>query len=101
MFTDISSLIAHNPPALHYGIAVTDLDADGKFELVVAGFGGPNRVLKWANNQLRDIVNRNLADTDRRAIGVAAGDIDGDGVEELYVLNTDTYAGPKRHADRL
>lgn len=101
MFTDISTLIAHNPPALHYGIAVTDLDADGKFEFLVAGFGGPNRALKWVNGRLRDIVNRTLADTDRRAIGVAAGDIDGDGVEELYVLNTDTYAGPKLHADRL
>ena len=101
MFTDISYLIAHNPPALHYGIAVADLDGDGSYEFIVAGFGGPNRILRWTGGQLRDTISRTLADTDRRAIGLAAGDIDGDGVEELYILNTDTYAGPKHHADRL
>src|SRR5690606_524450 len=31
----------------------------------------------------------------------AAGDVDGDGREEIYVLNTDTFAGPKRVGDRL
>jgi hypothetical protein len=32
---------------------------------------------------------------------VAAGDIDGDGREEIYVLNTDTFAGAKRFGDQL
>ena len=35
------------------------------------------------------------------AIGVAAADVDGDGREEIYILNTDTFAGRKRLADRL
>src|SRR5262245_39623118 len=101
MFVDRSGLIAHNPPGLHYGVAVTDLDGDGRFEFVVAGFGGPNRVLRFAGGQLRDAAPPELADADRRAVGLAAGDIDGDGREELYVLNTDTFSGPKRFADRL
>ena len=42
-----------------------------------------------------------IADAERQAIGVAACDIDGDGREELYILNTDTFAGQKRFADRL
>jgi len=101
MFRDISPLIAHNPPGLHYGVAVTDLDADGRFEFVIAGFGGPNRMLRWANNQLRESAPPDLADIARQAVGVAAGDIDGDGREEIYILNTDTFSGPKQAADRL
>src|ERR671925_64855 len=50
----------------------------------------PNRVLRWAGGQLRDVAPPELADPDRRAVCVAGGDLDGDGREELYVLNTDT-----------
>jgi hypothetical protein len=32
---------------------------------------------------------------------VAAADLDGDGIEEIYVLNSDTFACPKQHGDRL
>lgn len=101
MFADCSGLIAHNPPGRHYGVAVADLDGGGRFEFVVAGFDGPNRVLRWAGGQLRDAAPPELADADRQAVGLAAGDIDGDGREELYVLNTDTFSGGKRFADRL
>jgi hypothetical protein len=101
MFRDVSALVAHNPPGLHYGVAVADLDADGRFEFVVAGFAGPNRVLRWSNGHLRESAPPDLADISRQAVAVAAGDIDGDGREELYVLNTDTFSGPKQSADRL
>src|SRR5262245_23961516 len=100
MFEDVSGLIANNAPGLHYGVAVADIDG-GWLSFVVAGFGGPNRVLKWSGGQLRDAATPELADAGRQAIAVAAGDLDGDGREELYILNTDTFAGPKRHADRL
>ncbi|MCI0703437.1 MAG: CRTAC1 family protein [Planctomycetia bacterium] len=101
MFQDVSGLIAHNAPALHYGVAVADLDGDGRLSVVVAGFAGPNRVLKWSGGQLRDCAPPELSDDSRQAIAVAAGDLDGDGREELYVLNTDTFAGATRFADRL
>jgi hypothetical protein len=100
MFEDVSGLIAHNPPGLHYGAAAAVLDGS-RFVFVVAGFGGPNRVLAWTGGQLRDVAPAEVADEPRQAIAVAAGDFDGDGREELYVLNTDTFAGPKRYADRL
>src|SRR5262249_23134973 len=48
-----------------------------------------------------DIANGVLANDGRRAIGVAACDMDADGREELYVLNTDTFAGRKRTGDSL
>jgi hypothetical protein len=101
MFIDQSSLLLTNPLQLHYGVAVSDVDHDGAFELFVAGFGGRNLVLKWNGSGFVDIANDTLADETRRAIGVAAGDIDADGHEELYVLNTDTFTGHKRSRDRL
>lgn len=101
MFNDISAFLYHNPSQLNYGIAVTDFDADGAFEIVVAGFGFPNLVLKWNGRQFVDVAPPRIADPERQAIGVAACDIDGDGQEELYILNTDTFAGQKRFGDRL
>ena len=101
MFSDYSRLLYHNPPQLNYGIAVSDIDDDGTFELIVAGFGFPNLVLKWDGTSFRNIAPAALADPERQAIGVAACDIDGDGQEEIYILNTDTFAGQKRFADRL
>ncbi len=101
MFKDASAELFDNPPALRYGIAVTDVDGDGILEAVVAGYSGPNQVLKWTGKGFEDVTDRALADPDRQAIGVAAGDIDGDGREEIYILNADTFAGPKELGDRL
>ncbi len=101
MFTNRTRLIQHNPIQFNYGIAVTDIDDDGEFELVVAGFRHPNLVLKWNGSGFINIADPVIADDQRQAIGLAACDIDGDGMEEIYILNTDTFAGQKRVADRL
>lgn len=102
MFTNQTRLLLDNPMQLNYGIAVTDFDGDGAFELFVAGFtNAPNLVLKWNGQGFVNVAPPMLADVERQAIGVAAGDIDGDGQEEIYVLNTDTFAGHKRLPDRL
>lgn len=101
MFSDHSSLLYHNPSQHNYGIAVTDIDDDGVFEIVVAGFGHPNLVLKWDGSYFRNVATSVIADAERQAIGVAAADLDADGREEIYILNTDTFAGQKRFADRL
>lgn len=101
MFIDKSGLLLDNPTQLNYGIAITDIDRDGEFELFIAGFGQHNLVLKWQGTGFVNIADETLADLGRQAIGVAAGDLDGDGQEEIYVLNTDAFAGRKRFADRL
>lgn len=107
MFQNRNDLLLNNPVQLNYGIAVLDLDRDGQFELFVAGFGSSNLVLKWNGSGFVNIAggaakeNQILADEDGRAIGVAAADIDGDGQEELYILNTDTFSGRKQIGDRL
>ncbi len=102
MFRDRSYLIRNNLPHRCYGVAVTDIDRDGAFELFVTGYAGsPNRVFKHVGDRLVENTPLGLEDAERYAIGVAAGDIDADGSEEIYVLNTDTFAGQKSHVDRL
>ncbi|XP_032551220.1 cartilage acidic protein 1 isoform X2 [Chiroxiphia lanceolata] len=100
-----------NPTQLNYGVAVTDLDADGDFEIVVAGYNGPNLVLKYDKAQGRLV---NVAEDERgspyyalrdrqgHAIGVTACDIDGDGREEIYFLNTNNaFSGMATYTDKL
>uniref|UniRef100_A0A665UIN7 Cartilage acidic protein 1-like n=1 Tax=Echeneis naucrates TaxID=173247 RepID=A0A665UIN7_ECHNA len=101
----------HNPTQLNYGMAVTDVDGDGDLEVVVAGYYGPNLVLKYNRTQNR-LVNIAIDDPnspyyalrDRagNAIGVTACDVDGDGREEIYFLNTNNgYSGRATYFDKL
>ena len=92
-FNDITNLIENNYESLRYGISVTDVDNDGTYEFIVAGFGSENLALSYKNNKLINIVNdAKFADKRSFTIGVAACDIDSDGYEEIYFLNTDTYS---------
>merc|ERR1719228_100062 len=102
-FTSITSQLVDNPAQRNYGVSITDIDNDGKFEIVVAGFGYRNLVYKWnSQTQVYDqIADSVLQDSSRKAIGLAACDIDGDGYEELYVLNTDQYSGETTTSDGL
>ncbi|XP_072165405.1 cartilage acidic protein 1-like [Diadema setosum] len=100
-----------NPTQLNYGIAVTDVDNDGELEIVVAGFNGPNLVLKYnhTTSQLENLAIDDAAspfyglrDEGGQAIGVCACDVDGDGREEIYFLNTNqAYWGTKSYPDKL
>ena len=101
-FIDQSHRITKNPPRLSYGISVTDLDNDGSHEFIVTGFGYSNLALTYRNGTLSSReIHKLFEDADRKTIGVAACDVDGDGFEEVYFLNTDSYSGDKVLADRL
>jgi hypothetical protein len=101
-FIDQSDRIAENSPRLSYGISVADLDNDGSHEFIVTGFGYPNLALSYKNGTLLNReIDKLFADKNRKTIGVAACDVDGDGFEEVYFLNTDSYSGDKVLADRL
>ena len=92
-FEDITAKISDNPKRLSYGISVADIDQNGKYEFIVTGFGYPNLALSYENGKLINIANQNIfLDESRKTIGVAACDVDRDGYEEIYFLNTDTYS---------
>eukprot|EP00091_Calanus_sinicus_P005345 TRINITY_DN1578_c0_g2_i3.p1 TRINITY_DN1578_c0_g2~~TRINITY_DN1578_c0_g2_i3.p1 ORF type:complete len:337 (+),score=105.99 TRINITY_DN1578_c0_g2_i3:79-1011(+) len=100
-----------NPSQLNYGVAITDVDGEEGYEVVVAGYDGPNLVLKWNKNsqQLENIAINDpsspfyeLRDIQGQAIGVTACDVDGDGREEIYFLNTNSaYSGKATYPDKL
>lgn len=101
MFINQSHLLKHNPSQANYGIIVMDVAGNGRFSFLVCGYGGPNLLYQWDGAGYTAVTDGTLADFGRMAIGMAAGDFDGDGREEIYVLNTDTFAGQKQFADRL
>ena len=101
-FKDITVKIVDNPKRLSYGISVSDMDHNEKYEFIVTGFGYPNLALSYDNGKLINIASQKIfSDEFRKTIGVAACDVDGDGFEEIYFLNTDTYSGTKKYSDRL
>jgi len=101
-FEDLSKIIENNEKRLSYGISVTDFNMDGNYEFLVTGFGYPNLALSFQDGKLKNLNQQKIfSDTLKRTIGVAACDIDKDGFEEIYFLNTDTYSGDKKHSDRL
>ena len=73
-------------------------------EFIVTGFqlNYPNLALSYENGSYTNINSSELfADEKRSSIGVVACDVDQDGYEEIYFLNTDTYSGTKKYSDRF
>ena len=101
-FKNITNLIENNTDRLSYGVSVADINNDSKFEFIIAGFRYPNLALGFRDGVLKNLINNQIfSDQNRSTIGVASCDIDQDGMEETYFLNTDTYSGEKKHSDRL
>ena len=96
-FEDITNQIVDNPKRLSYGVSVTDVNQDGNFDFVVAGFGYLNLALSYENWKLINIVNqKKFTDEFRRTIGVAACDIDKDGYEK-YTFSTPTHIAEQKN----
>lgn len=93
----------------NYGVAVSDVNYDGNPDFIVAGYNGPNFVFTYSKESgtVTSIAQEGtpyaaLKDTPGNAIGVAACDIDGDGKEEIYFLNTNqAYAGRAAYGDKI
>lgn len=101
-FKDLTFQILDNAPRLSYGVSVSDVNQDNQYEFIVTGFGFDNLALGYKTGVLFNTVEDEIfLDQTRKTIGVASCDIDQDGYEEIYFLNTDTYSGNKRYSDRL
>jgi len=99
VFVDRSDRVTPRAAFRAYGVAVTP-GRDGPCALV-AGHGCRNRLYTWRNGELVDSAPGAVANETGHAVGVAAGDLDADGREELYVHNTDSYEGETRDTDLL
>lgn len=115
MLEDCSGLLADREPLRAYGVAVTEREGDPR--VVVGGHGMANRYLRWDGDRVVDELDEFRArsgagtdpdggagpmrDPDGHALGVAAGDADGDGEEEVYVHNAGAFAGRTPEVDRL
>ena len=58
-FQNISNLIENNVDRLSYGVSVTDINKDGKFEFVVTGFGTDNLALGYEDGIIKNLVKNN------------------------------------------
>lgn len=97
MFADHTFRIRQNQSAGYAGVAVADLLGHGRPQFYVYGAGGANRVLSWVDGALVDRTPRALAGVCGASVAASAADVDGDGVEELLLLNE----GHPRQPDRL
>ena len=99
MFSDRTDLLVDNAAFMGYGAAVTP-GPEGPL-VFVTGHGEANRLLRFEEGRLVDRSCGVLADTSREAIGIAAADVDADGLEEVYIHNTDSYDGQTETTDLL
>ncbi len=98
---DKSHLLIDNPIDLSYGATIADFDGDGLAEVFVATQGGANHLFKRMGDGLVEITPKALMDETCSALGVAAADVSGNGLPDLYVMNSNTFAGALTEPDRL
>lgn len=85
MFLDRSTLLPARSSARLGGVAV--VETSGRFQFFVAGANGTNQLLSWSGATYRDIASPILADAPFDGRGAVAADFDGDGNEEIYLVN--------------
>ncbi len=77
-----------------YGLAVADIDGDGKLDIIVTDYSGPNVVSVYRNTCSPGDISTNAFATrvdfatGSQPQGVTVGDIDGDGRPDILVANT-------------
>ncbi len=75
-----------------FGVAALDLDADRDLDLYVANDSNPNYMYRNDGGRFREVGLWSGASLDQEGnaqagMGLAAGDVDGDGITDLFVTN--------------
>lgn len=93
-FTDVAPELGMTGSSWSYAAAAADYDADGDPDLYVANDYGTNRL--WENRgggQFVDVAAERGVGDIGNGMGVAWGDLSGDGKLDLYVSNMSSTAG--------
>ena len=90
-FLDFTDLLLGFDDEYGYSATIVDLDLDSFADVVVARYGGAVRIYRNdGSGRLFDYSSTMVpgGESPSRAIGVAAGDIDGDGDSDLFISRT-------------
>ena len=109
-FTDVTQAagVAEREPRFGFGVAWFDMDDDGRLDLFVANDSGPNHVYRnLGGGRFADVGYASGAALDANGrtqahMGVAVGDYDNDGRDDLHVTNfADDYNVLYRNHDGI
>lgn len=99
ILTDVTELCGLQAGQLYtHGTLSTDIDGDGFFDLVIAGYRGLQVWWNSGDGSFLEVSSRLGIVSDRWNVTVAAGDVDRDALVDLYVL---TYADWKPDLTRV
>lgn len=105
-FTDVShtSGIDAVDPGYGLGVVFSDVDLDGDPDIYVANDSSPNFLFRNEGGQLVDValtanVSHGAMGNAQAGMGVAVGDYDGDGADDLFVTNFDDDYNTLYHND--
>ncbi|MFM1823522.1 MAG: hypothetical protein RI967_1788, partial [Planctomycetota bacterium] len=104
-FTDVAPALGLDSAGLSYQSVWSDVDLDGDSDLVVSndrGFGNvPNQLWRNDGGTFTDISAASGMDVSLCSMGVACGDLDGDGRPDFYFTNLPDPAPPLFGANPL
>jgi enediyne biosynthesis protein E4 len=87
-FSDVTATAGGDDENWSYDAAYADFNGDGEFELYVANDYGPDQIYAFREGRLVNVTGRRLDQLDRRqGMNTSLGDLEGDGLPDVYVSN--------------